>query len=85
MLNVKWAFLKKFNIPFFVYFCLGKYNLNLDTFFTHLVYQYTYILIDTIDGIYIFILCGAFNKFPEFFVQAFKIVIDSYEMTDQFL
>ena len=36
---------------------------------------------------------GAFNKFPDFFVQAFKIVIDalicychtSYEMTDQFL
>ena len=38
---------------------------------------------------------GAFNKFPDFFVQAFKIVVDSwkfimlfytsYEMTDQFL
>ena len=22
-------------------------------------------------------VCGAFNKFPDFFVQAFKIVIDS--------
>ena len=22
-------------------------------------------------------ICGAFNKFPDFFVQAFKIVIDS--------
>ena len=22
-------------------------------------------------------LCGAFNKFPDFFVQAFKIVVDS--------
>ena len=39
---------------------------------------------------------GAFNKFPDFFVPAFKIVVDtwkfrisycytSYEMTDQFL
>ena len=38
---------------------------------------------------------GAFNKFPDFFIQAFKIVVDSwkfsiycytsYEMTDQFL
>ena len=41
------------------------------------------------DDIYI---CGAFNKFPDFFVQAFKIVENSlcycytsYEMTDQFL
>ena len=39
-------------------------------------------------------LRGEFNKFPDFFVQAFKIVVDSwkfsycytsYEMTDQFL
>ena len=22
-------------------------------------------------------ICGAFNKFPDFFVQAFKIVVDS--------
>ena len=36
---------------------------------------------------------GAFNKFPDFFVQAFKIFVDtsvcycntSYEMTDQFM
>ena len=27
---------------------------------------------------------GAFNEFVDFFVQAFKIVVD-YEMTDQFL
>ena len=25
----------------------------------------------------LFIICGAFNKFPDFFVQAFKIVVDS--------
>ena len=26
-------------------------------------------------------ICGAFNKFPDFFVQAFKIVIDSWKFT----
>ena len=25
----------------------------------------------------IIIICGVFNKFPDFFVQAFRIVIDS--------
>ena len=24
---------------------------------------------------------GAFNKFPDFFVQAFKIVVDSWKLT----
>ena len=24
-------------------------------------------------------VCGAFNKFPDFFVQAFKIVVDSWK------
>ena len=29
-------------------------------------------------NIYIYIyICGAFNKLPNFFVQAFKIVVDS--------
>ena len=36
--------------------------------------------------IYIYIyISGAFNKFPDFFVWAFKIDVDSYEMIDQFL
>ena len=26
-------------------------------------------------------MCGAFNKFPDFFVQAFKIVIDSWKFS----
>ena len=26
-------------------------------------------------------ICGAFNKFPDFFVQAFKIVVDSWTFT----
>ena len=26
-------------------------------------------------------LCGTFNKFPDFFVQAFKIVVDSWKFT----
>ena len=26
-------------------------------------------------------ICGAFDKFPDFFVQAFKIVVDSWEFT----
>ena len=31
----------------------------------------------TYKYIYLINICGAFNKFPDFFVQAFKIVIDS--------
>ena len=26
-------------------------------------------------------VCGAFNRFPDFFVQAFKIVVDSSKFT----
>ena len=26
-------------------------------------------------------ICGAFNKFPDFFVQGFKIVVDSWKFT----
>ena len=26
-------------------------------------------------------VCGAFNKFPDFFVQAFKIVVDSWKFS----
>ena len=26
-------------------------------------------------------ICGAFNKFPDFFVQPFKIVIDSWKIS----
>ena len=32
--------------------------------------------------IYIYIyICGAFNKFPDFVVQAFRIVVDSWKFT----
>ena len=32
--------------------------------------------------IYIYMyVCGVFNKFPDFFVQAFKIVVDSWKFT----
>ena len=27
------------------------------------------------------LICGAFNKFPDFFVQAFKIVVDSWKFS----
>ena len=36
------------------------------------------------NQIYIYIymcVCGGFNKFPDFFVQAFKIVIDSWKFS----
>ena len=26
-------------------------------------------------------VCGAFNKFPDFFVQAFKMVVDSWKFS----
>ena len=28
-----------------------------------------------------YIIWGAFNKFPDFFVQAFKIIVDSWKLT----
>ena len=28
-----------------------------------------------------YIICGAFNKFPDFFVQVFKIVVDSWKFS----
>ena len=40
----------------------------------HTVKWFQVLLSDTV-------LCGAFNKFPDFFVQAFKIVIDSWKFT----
>ena len=39
-------------------------------------YLFTYIYI----YIYIYIY-GAFNKFPDFFLQAFKIVVDSWKFS----
>ena len=39
------------------------------------IYVYKYIYIYTKIHTYIYIR-GAFNKFPDFFVQAFKIVVD---------
>ena len=42
-------------------------------------YTYTYRLY-----IYIYIR-GAFNKFPDFFVQAFKIVVDSWKLVNMLL
>ena len=44
--------------------------------YIYCLYLYVYIYI----YIYIYI-CDAFNKFPAFFVQAFKIVIDSWKFT----
>ena len=38
------------------------------------IYIYIYIYIHTCVCV-----CGSFNKFPEFFVQAFKIIVDSWK------
>ena len=38
-LNAKGAILKKNNIPFIVYFCLGKYSFRLNTF-KHVFYEF---------------------------------------------
>ena len=42
------------------------------------IHIYIYIYIYIYICIYI---CGAFNKFPDFFVQAFKIVVDSWKLS----
>ena len=34
-----------------------------------------------VQVLFFFLLRGAFNKFPDFFVQAFKIVVDSWKFT----
>ena len=38
---------------------------------------YIYIYIYVYIYIYIYYIRGEFNKFPDFFIQAFKIVVDS--------
>ena len=66
------------------------------SFFLSLSLSYSLSFIHThVDRYIRFKLRGAFNTFPDFFVQAFKIVVylensichcyTSYEMTDQFL
>ena len=44
---------------------------GVDMYVTFFIYIYK-------KNIY-FYICGAYNKFPDFFVQAFKIVIDSWK------
>ena len=46
------------------------------------IYMYIYITFFFIDSHYtIMIIHGTFNKFTDFFVQAFKIVVDSWKFT----
>ena len=50
------------------------------------VYQRVYNVLCGYAWMYIYIytcvcVCGAFNKFPEFFVQAFKIAVDSWQFS----
>ena len=40
----------------------------------------TYLLVNVVLSLW-FEIRGAFNKFPDFFVQAFKIVVDSWKFT----
>ena len=50
------------------------------------LFEYIYIYI--CECVCVCVCVCAFNKFPDFFVQAFKIVVDSWksdEITDQFL
>ena len=47
-----------------------NFIINLDYLFFLLFFIYMYICV-----------CGLFNKFPDFFVQAFNIVIDSWKFT----
>ena len=42
--------------------------------------MYTVLMLVRLQG-QKFELCGAFNMFPDFFVQAFKIVVDSWKFT----
>ena len=47
----------------------------LDYFFCKQLYSFNILLL------LIIIICGAFNKFTDFFVQAFKIVVDSWKFS----
>ena len=50
----------------------------LSTFNNSFKNKSIYQLIIHLQVIYIYIyICSSFNKFPDFFVQAFKIVVDS--------
>ena len=49
-------------------------------YFTMYIYIYIYIYIYTYTHTHIYI-CGAFNKFPDFFVQVFRIVVDSWKFS----
>ena len=60
----------------------GFVHFHLSTFTYNRIYIYTYIYI----YIYIYIkyfsfIRGAFNKFPDIFVQAFNIVVDSWKFS----
>ena len=46
--------------------------------FTVMIYIYIYMCVCVCVCVCV---CGAFNKFPDFFVQAFKIVIDSWKFS----
>ena len=50
----------------------GSPSITVANFTTLLIYVYIYI--------YIYI-CGFFNKFPDFFVQAFRIVVESWKFS----
>ena len=47
-----------------------------ENFVTNLKFFNTIRCLDVRNSWKVFV-CGAFNKFPDFFVQAFKIVVDS--------
>ena len=44
--------------------------------YMYLAYQFLKVA-SLVKSVYLLKLCGAFKKFPAFFVQAFRIVVDS--------
>ena len=61
-----------------------KIDISLCELILGFIYVYIYIYVCVCMCVYIYIyiyICGAFNKFPDFFVQAFKIVIDSWKFS----
>ena len=57
---------------------LSEWSLELFEWHTLWIYIYIYIYMCVCVCVCV---CGAFNKFPDLFVQAFKIVVDSWKFT----
>ena len=61
---------------------MGSIYLSIYLSIRLFIYNYFHLSVCSYLFIYLFVhIRGAFNKFPDFFVQAFKIVVDTWKFT----